>query len=435
MTVSYIIPNLSGGKHFLQPPIDALYHLANLQKDTELFFIDNRVKKWNFDRLVSSIPKSNVIVVNTAPYDFSQMYHFDYRLAYSIGTINRLKEANPRTPVILVGIHGHVRPDLMLKDSTADIVVRGETDFILPELIRKLELGNNIENLTNLVVRKNGRLLFHDFIQDIAHPQLDNLPFPAYDWIDLNDYYGYELKGDLFKRLNGWAVILGSRGCPDKCNFCHNYWGNIVRYREPESIAVEMEKLQNQHNARRVFFLDPNFTINKNWAQDVARNVAQKGIKIPWGVQTRIDYTDKKTLEVLADANCDTVCYGVESLDDDVLAKMNKGITSKQIRTTFDMTKEAGIIPQAFIILGSPGETRDSIQKTIDFLVEQEVPYITIVYGLRFGSKFYEHYPLRDESWSSLLTQKGRVDNGLTDLELARFVRILRKQNVLKGKK
>jgi len=110
MKITFVIPNLAGGKHFLQPPLDTLYSLAYLKSEGhECTFIDNRVNRLSFDELIETLPESDVFVVNTAPYDFSQMYHFDYRLSYSIATANKIKQNNPDIPLVLTGIHVNVQ--------------------------------------------------------------------------------------------------------------------------------------------------------------------------------------------------------------------------------------------------------------------------------------------------------------------------------------
>ena len=82
MRITYVIPNLAGGKHFLQPPLDVLYSMSILKKERhEVSFIDNRVRQLSLDDLSASITQSEAIIINTAPYDFSQMFHFDYRLS------------------------------------------------------------------------------------------------------------------------------------------------------------------------------------------------------------------------------------------------------------------------------------------------------------------------------------------------------------------
>ena len=120
MKVTFVIPNLAGGKHFLQPPLDTLYSISNLRfNGHECNLIDNRVHQLNFEELTGNLPESDVFVVNTAPYDFSQMYHFDYRLSYSIATAKKIKQKNPGTHLVLTGIHVNVQPHQMMTNTNA----------------------------------------------------------------------------------------------------------------------------------------------------------------------------------------------------------------------------------------------------------------------------------------------------------------------------
>lgn len=434
MNINLLIPNLAGGKHFLQPPIDVLTHSAVLKSQGHnVTFLDNRVSQFNLDELPHALPSADINVVNTAPYDFSQMYHFDYRLDYSFATIDALKDAAPTVPLVLTGIHGAVRPDLMLKHSKADAVLLGETDVSLPFLADAVSRGKSFNEAKNLVFRSSSGNSPSPVDSEMMHPSLEGLALPDYSSISLSDYYGYELVGDRFKRLKNWGVVLGSRGCAYECKFCHNFFGNNVRVRNPDSVVDELQLLE-ESEASHVFFLDSNITFNRAWLSQVTQGIRGRGLSVPWSAQTRFDLVDERVLEDMASANCRSICYGLESYNADVLTKMDKRIGLSQIDKAVHTTRKAGIVPQMFVMLGAPGETRQSLRDTVSFLRDNELPYIAIVYGLRFGSQFErEFYADKSLDWSDLGSLKGRVDNKVDEVLLGKTVRYLRNQNVLRS--
>jgi anaerobic magnesium-protoporphyrin IX monomethyl ester cyclase len=438
MKLTFIIPNLAGGKHFLQPPLDVLYSIQNLRvKGHDCNFIDNRVQKLSLEELVKNIPKSEAYIINTAPYDFSQMYHFDYRLAYSIATAKKIKEMDSEKPLILTGIHLNVKPDEMIKNTHSDIGLLGEVDFSIVELIENISDEKKLLSTPNLILKIKNDIIYTKRDNQLAHPLLQELPLPAYDQINFNDYYGYKLVNDKFERINKWGIILGSRGCPYSCNFCHNFWGNNLRYRTVDSVVEEVIELDKKYRISNLFFLDPNFTLNKNWAINIAKKLKNENLNLNWSIQTRFDLVDEEILSSLSEGGCSHIFYGLESYNNDVLEKMNKKTNTSMIDNVIQLNKKYNVTAFMFIMLGVPGETKEGIMNTINFLKREELPYIAIVYGSRYGTEFqkqHQDYLNTNMDWKDLLDTKGIFDNEIDNLYLSKVVRYLRNQNVLRNK-
>lgn len=437
MNINLVIPNLAGGKHFLQPPLDFLGSMSELKaKGHKVNLLDNRTTKYSLEKLKTNLTNSDIIITTTAPYDLSQMYHYDYRLAYSIATVNKLKEIFPNTPLVLTGIHANVKPDLMLAETKADYILLGELETAIVNLVEKLESSFPTESIENLVLRAGDKkTLRTPFSKELAEPQLRSLLIPDYNSINLNDYYGYELVGDKFERISPWGLMMGSRGCPYSCKFCHNFWGGKIRARTAESIADEMELLEKEFGVQNIFFLDPNFTFSKQYVSSIVSEIKRRNLKVPWSIQTRFNLINDEILSSLSEGNCQKIFYGLETYNNDTLKLMQKDITTEQIDFAVKKTKQYGITPFMFTMLGVPGETKQGLRNTLDFLRENELPYIAIVYGPRFGTTFTEEYETRtgnNLNWNKLLSLKGRVDNKLDDLTLAKTIRFLRTQNVLR---
>ncbi len=434
MKVHLIIPNLVGGKYFLQPPLCmglSYAHLAAHGHQPRL--IDNRIARYTIPELVEAIEgDTQAIVVCTAPYDMMQMYHFDYRLTYTNDTVNALKQAYPHIPIILTGAHGNVRPDLMFRDSQADYIIQGEVERILP-LVADGLTRSTITSVPNILYRNGTGFTATPKNSQLAQPNLQQgYLLPNYAGLDFDRYFGYELHGDRYERLNRWGVLQGSRGCPYHCDFCYNFWGNKVRYRTVESVADEFELLERTYQVKCLFFLDSIFTLNRRWARAVCHELVRRGLSTPWVVQSRCDALDSETLDAMRAANCRYIYLGVESFNNEVLERVNKGTSEHVIEQAINRCHDHGITPCAFIIIGLPGETPSTLQKTIEFLAKYHIPYTPIVSTPRFGSTYSSLLGAQETlDWEDLAEARGRTQNTLSLDHVVGTVRELRKQNVL----
>ena len=417
MKVVLLVPDLARSATFLQPPLCLCSIAANLPNEYEVTLIDNRVSKKAASDLASGLPADvDVIVVSTSPYDITQMYHFDYRLRYAIHTVNVLKATRPASHVVLVGAHATVFGESLLKETTADSVVIGEVERTVPDLLSTLRGDRGLGNIANILYRSEGGISATSTNEQLKHPEFHDFNnLPSWNLVDVKNYYGYQLDYDgRYTRLDGWAVMLASRGCPYSCSFCYNFWGKKVRYREPESIYQEFTSLSENPGLSRIFFLDQNFTLNREWCIEVCRLLAQAPRRVEWICQSRCDLLDCELLRKMAAVGCTGIQFGVESYNDEVLTRISKGITKADIETAVAFTKDAGIVPGCFLMIGLPGEDAHSVQNTISFLKRSGIPFIPILYSPRWGSEDAKRYFGEKESrhWEDLLPLRGKAAEG-----------------------
>ena len=289
--------------------------------------------------------------------------------------------------VIVSGSDSTDRYEMYL-DKGADFILLGEGEMTLLELINALENNSSdffgIEGLafrhTNAVVKTPPRNVMKD---------LDALPFPAWDIIDMEPYRNMWLKQAGYFSMN----MATTRGCPFKCNWCAKpIYGNRYNSRSPQHVVRELKMLKAKYNPDHIWFCDDIFGLKPGWVQEFASLVEEEGLRFKFKIQGRVDLMlQENNIRDLARAGCDAVWMGAESGSQKILDAMDKGTTVYQIYEATGLLKKYGIKPCFFIQFGYPGETNEDIQRTIK-MINELLPHeigISVSYPLP-GTAFFE---------------------------------------------
>ncbi|WP_295791218.1 radical SAM protein [Mucilaginibacter sp.] len=270
----------------------------------------------------------------------------------------------------------------------ADFVIIGEAEHTLLELTTHIEddLGD-FDSINGLAYIKNGAVT-----KTTGRPvlkDLDSLPLPAWDLIDIDIYRQTWLKHTGYFSLN----MSTTRGCPFKCNWCAKpIYGNRYNSRSPENVVAEIKMLKEHYQMDHIWFCDDIFGLKPGWVKEFAKLLYIENIKIRFKIQSRADLlADEETVKALALAGCENVWIGAESGSQQILDAMDKGITIAQIREATRLMKENNIKPSFFIQFGYPGELKDDIKLTID-MINELLPFeigISVSYPLP-GTVFYD---------------------------------------------
>jgi radical SAM superfamily enzyme YgiQ (UPF0313 family) len=184
-----------------------------------------------------------------------------------------------------------------------------------------------------------------------------------------------------------------------------------LRLRSAENIVDEMEHLINDHDADMIAFMDDTFTVNKRRVEEICTKMKERNLDVYWGCTARVDTLSRDILEKMKDAGCITLFVGVESADQQQLNNLNKQTTIERIKKTFELTRELDVRTIASAALGMPGDTRQSIRNTIDFVKKLDPSYAifslaTPYPGTRFYMKAKEENLIKINDWSkySLMT-------------------------------
>ena len=270
----------------------------------------------------------------------------------------------------------------------ADFVILGEGEMTLLELIDAIR--NEVRDLSGIPglamrgpddpIKTAGRKLIRE---------LDVLPLPAWDLVDISMYRNSWLRHAGYFSLN----VGTTRGCPFKCNWCAKpIYGNRYHARSPRHVLEEIKWLKQQYDFDHIWFCDDIFGLKPGWVDEFADLVEESGLKFRFKIQSRADLlVQQNYVRALARAGCADVWMGAESGSQKILDAMDKGITVEQIRVATHLLREHGIKASFFIQFGYPGETGEDIRKTIR-MINTLLPDslgISVSYPLP-GTVFYE---------------------------------------------
>lgn len=248
------------------------------------------------------------------------------------------------------------------------------------ELVKALENGSDLKEVKGIAT-KDFVTPSREIIED-----LDTIPFPARHLLPMDEYKILNIK------LPTGTMISG-RGCPYQCSFCSSaaMHGKKLRMRSAENVVDEMEHLIHDHNAEMIAFMDDTFTLNKKRVLDICDEMKERDLDVYWGCTTRVDTLSKSLMEKMRDAGCITMFMGVESADQQMLDSVKKRTTINKVKSAFDLARRYDIRTIASVVLGMPGDSRENILKTINFVKSLNPNYAIFSLATPYpGTLFYK---------------------------------------------
>ncbi len=308
-----------------------------------------------------------------------------------------VKRHNPNTIVIAGGPHPSSFPEDTLADSDLDMICIGEGDFTLEEVVS----GADLSTINGICYRKAEEIIVNPVKEYIT--DLNRLSFPAWGLFNLKNYKVPRL----VCRKNPVGTMETSRGCVFGCTYCNkNIFGRTFRVKSAKRVVDEMEYMLDV-GFREIHIMDDGFTTDINRAKQICELILARGLKFPWNLHNgiRVSRVDREFLEKARDAGCYGITFGVESGDQTILNNIHKGITLDQVRQAFKWTKELGIETLAFFMLGLPGETEATMQKTIEFAKELDPDHtkasiLLPLPGTPLYSDFEREGYIKSKDWS-----------------------------------
>ena len=336
--------------------------------------LDAPPHKVSIDQTVALASDYELLVLFTSTPGF----HVDVKIA------EMMKDLNPKLKVVFVGPHVTVKPEESLRASTAiDFVVKKEFDY----QIRDFAHGKPVEELPGVVFRKNGG--FQHNPESAPIENLDALPWVTKVYERDLDFRRYNVPF----LLNPYISFYTTRGCPAQCTFClwpQTHSGHRWRLRSSDDVVNECRyALERFPGLKEIFFDDDTFNYQKARTLDLCSKL--KDLKFTWSCTSRVT-TDYDTLKAMKEAGCRLLIVGYESGDGQILKNIKKGATIDMARRFTANCKKLGLTIHGDFIVGLPGETRETIRKSIDFAKELDVQTIQVSIGHPFpGTEFYDH--------------------------------------------
>jgi radical SAM superfamily enzyme YgiQ (UPF0313 family) len=328
------------------------YLAAVLEKNQyQVDVIDCQVLKFSLEDFRSEIGKRQPDIVGVTSSTLT------YQAALKL--VKVAKEVCPNCVTVAGGAHVTFWDDKALEECPElDIVVRKEGENTLLEVVQRIAAGKSYQDVVGTTCRKDGKIVRNSdrpYIED-----LDSLPFPARHLWPMERFREYE---DIL-------YLATSRGCVYWCEFCSTVrmHGRKYRMRSPKNVVDELEVLHKTYGISKFTFCDDAFTVDQQRTEILCNEILSRGLKIQWNCGTRVDMITRELLVKMKDAGCITVWFGVESGTQQVLDAMKKGISPELTIKVLGWVRELGMQPIPNVILGFPGETKESAWKTIKFV-------------------------------------------------------------------
>jgi radical SAM superfamily enzyme YgiQ (UPF0313 family) len=336
-------------------------------------------------------------------------------------TARWLKALQGRLPEVkTVAIGGHVTalPEESLRAVPVDYIIRGEPESAAADLLLALQGEKKIGEISGIAYLQVGAFINNPDRPLIA--DIDRLPFPARDLLP-NEKYSAP-----FARRKPFGLILTARGCPFGCVYCatRGYYGTTWRPRSVENVLAELQEMVSRYGLRDIGFWDDTFTIKRERVEAICRGIIERRLGIEWICLARVDTVDREMLSLMKKAGCYQIQFGVESGDEEVLKRLGKNTTVAQIRDAFRWSREALIDPAAFFMFGNPGETRESVEKTIALALEIPAAFASFNINTPYpGCQLFEQ--MKDKlggDWTQLDAKHASYQDGFDAKSLEKYI-------------
>ncbi len=376
-------PNMriKAGAFGISQPLGAGYIASVLREDGHAVrILDNSVASLSPEELKR-------YVLDFAP-DLVGLTAFTFCVKRCFETARILKETDPRIKVVFGGPHATYLPEQTLADPGVDIVVTGEGEMTMRELAAALASGTSLDVVKGTLYKDGAGKIIRNPDRELID-DLDSLPLPAYDLMEMDRYYSSVNRRFTDTRF---GAIITSRGCPHQCTFCsHKMFGKKLRMRSPENVADEIALLQGRYGIGELIFLDDTFTMDRRRAIGICDLIVRRGLKVVWTCNTRADHASGELYGAMYRAGCRGLHIGAESASQEMLDRMKKGITVEQITNAVALAKKhIGHVVCGFI-LGMPGDTMERALATIAFSKRLNPDYATFNIATPVpGSQIYE---------------------------------------------
>ncbi|OGW74689.1 MAG: hypothetical protein A2Z72_05440 [Omnitrophica bacterium RBG_13_46_9] len=365
-------------RHYEQPDIPriALAYLASylLCSDIDCVAVDAKYEKRDLDRVLDVIRENNPDIVGLTAMTPEIM---------DAGRLAReVKKNYPRVVTVIGGPHATALPEQTLKEfAFFDIACFGEGEYTLRDIVKAVRTGRPLEEIDGIAYRDSSGAIRVNRPRPFAE-DLDKLPPPAWH---------------LFPPAKRYP-ILGSRGCPFRCNFCMRVLGGRIRYRDPDLVVKEMCDIYEKFRPQVFEFDDETFGIDKKKTYRLLDRIIENGLhkKVKWNIQTRVDVVTEELLIKMKEAGCEWVGFGIESGNEGILKMTQKNVTKEKARNAIAMAKKARLSTGSFFILGHPFETEATIKDTIDFALELNTT--TVSFGIMMPYPGTEIAKMAEES-------------------------------------
>ena len=331
------------------PPLGLAYMASVLRKENEVTIIDSNALNFSVRKTITLLKESDPDVI--AITSFYPMRHAVVEFGRHIAHFRALK--------IVGGADATAVPHEYT--DSYDLVVEGEGI----QIIRSIVDGSGIDNLPGVVFRKDGKLTRNAKNVD---PHFNEYPFPSWDLLPIRRYKPETM---MLKYKLPAAMLMTSKGCPYKCSFCTTsvVFPKMIS-RSPRNVFAEIEHLYHRQKVRHIMFCDDVLTTNRKNLIELCKLIIDNKIKITWSCYARPELVDQELLNMMKEAGCFFILYGVQSASEDSLKRIDRLAFYEHIKKATLMTKRAGMMVRYDFLLGLPGETGEDMMKSVEMSIK-----------------------------------------------------------------
>lgn len=373
-----------GGK-INPPPLFQMYAAAVArEKGHEVAIWDAPAQRLDYAALLRVISdfQPHICVINTSTPSFD---HDRILLKMLHEKIKAVK--------IMVGTHVTALPEEVMKENPElDIIALGEYDETISDIAEFLDDLSQVKG----IVYRNGDRIQTTGVRPLIN-DLDHLPFPAYDKIDIHCYSESMFPAKKHPIASMWT----SRGCNYHCSFClypQIFFQERLRLRSLNNIIREIRWLKERFDVKFFYFEDDNFTASWKRVEELCERIIEERLNITWGCLSRTDGVTYERLRLMKESGCYLIKFGVESGVQHLLDNMEKHYVLRDIANAFDISKKVNIVTHATVMIGAPGETWETIKQTRRFITRLAPDSVQFSICVPFpGTRFFQE--CREKGW------------------------------------
>ena len=337
-------------------------------KVLDLMFCETLEEELNLT-LVQFEPQ--ILALSLRNIDNQNCFQTEFYLPLDKKIIDLCRKASQAT-IIVGGSAFTVSPKAAFEYLEPDLGIAGEGELVFPKLVDRIEHGVEYTDLPGLVWRDGDGVQFnpYEFITD-----LDILKPPRRDLFDNKKY----------AKARSMANIVIKQGCPFECIYCDgpHVMGKQWRVKSPQAVAAELESLQKDIGAKLVYFTDAIFNHPPDHAKAICRGIIDRGLSLYWVATVHPAFADRPLLELMKKAGCVSVSPSCDTCSEKMLRILKKGFTKDQLKSCLIMLEELEIPYLPSLLLGAPGESRETVEESIQFLEERNPLMLDFCPGIR----------------------------------------------------
>ena len=337
--------------------------------------------------LFQAIEKYSAVAVGFSVYS--------YQYAYSLELAGRIKEKNKDVFIIFGGYHPSALPDKVIVNEHVDFVIAGEGEVTFRELIAALINNQDVSRVKGIWY-KDAKSIPTQTERRERVEDIDRISLPVRHQEVLSHAIQYQVAYPAPSAQVAVAQVAYSRGCPFACSFCSskNMWGEKVIWRSPAKVLDEIEMLYKKFGTNLIYFPDLTFNMNEDKVHEICDEFIRRDLPIHWWGLFRLDRLTVEMLHKLKAAKCFKLSIGFERASDSATeVKGNYRVEKEHCTRILQVANDIGLIIKAFLIIGFPDDTIESIHRYKDFLFENNIDEVRVTFIAPFpGTQIWDDY-------------------------------------------